>query len=86
MDVKRALAAYIIGRSRGWEAARKAEVAAHLTDDGGERADRSSRPPVSSLPGPSRRSGRFGVPIPDSLVYDRGPGTWRYRLDGGSHD
>ena len=70
-DFRRALAAYVSGRNGGWDSELKVPPRA--------------APPVSASeetslePLPHR-----GVPVPLRLGFERGPGTWRSRLEDAS--
>ena len=75
MDTKRALAAYISGRNGGWDSELKLVPTAAA---GAARRDLVEtagvvEPPVHA-----------GVPVPMTLAFERGPGTWRRRLQNAS--
>lgn len=73
MDLKRALAAYVSGRNGGWDSELKSVpgdaplTEAAIVDD--------------ATPGDGAPPTHAGVPVPDRLVFERGPGTWRSRLE-----
>lgn len=77
MDHKRALAAYVSGRNGGWDSELKSVPAGPThTEDAlaGAAPASDGAPPVHA-----------GVPVPDRLAFERGPGTWRGRLEDVSH-
>jgi len=66
-DLKRALAAYVSGRNGGWDSELKSPPVDAL---------QMAEPPIGIEP-----SVRTPVPVPLRLGFDRGPGTWRSRLE-----
>lgn len=90
LNLKRALRAYVHGHDRGWEAERKAELAAG--DEEGylgsgqalARGEQTERPGAGSdaapEPGKAREGRRYGVPVPEELDFHRGADTWRDRI------
>ena len=73
-DLNRALRIYVAGRSRAWTADEKREAA------GGEvRRGSAGRVPTAGV----KAETRIGVPVPESLQFHRGPGTWRGEMPGG---
>jgi len=73
-DLKKALRIYISGRNRAWTADEKREAAGSDTP-----RELSHRDPTAEL----EPETRIGVPVPDSLQFHRGPGTWRGEMPGG---
>jgi hypothetical protein len=73
-DLKKALRIYVAGRNRAWTADEKRaaagdEIRAVAFD--AEPADAEETMPQA------------GVPVPESLRFHRGPGTWRPEIPGG---
>jgi hypothetical protein len=77
-DLNRALRIYVAGRNRAWTADEKREAAGGDVRRGpavtGPTADPDADPDAET---------RTGVPVPDSLQFHRGPGTWRGEMPGG---
>jgi hypothetical protein len=73
-DLNKALRIYIAGRNRVWTADEKREAA----------GSEAPRQPTGQESTPSVEAEvRIGVPVPDSLQFHRGPGTWRGEMPGG---
>lgn len=68
MDLKRALAAYVSGRNGGWDSELKSPPVDELRP--AEWQSIVVEPPAHA-----------GVPVPLRLGFERGPGTWRSRLE-----
>jgi hypothetical protein len=73
-DLKKALRIYVAGRNRAWtademRAAAGDEVLALAVDAESEHAEGAIL--------------QVGVPVPESLRFHRGPGTWRPEIPGG---
>ena len=73
-DLSKALRIYVAGRNRAWTADEKREAAG-----GGARRGPAGRVPAESV----EQETRIGVPVPESLQFHRGPGTWRGAMPGG---
>ena len=71
LDWRRALAAYVSGRNGGWDS--------ELKSPPRSAPALSESDPVGIEP--PRHS---GVPVPLRLGFERGPGTWRSRLEDAS--
>lgn len=72
-DLKRAFAAYVSGRNGGWDSEQKLPPTAEGSD--------SNRSQGAT---PSGATSRYGVPVPKTLAFQRGPGTWRRNVEDGS--
>lgn len=68
-DFRRAVRAYVMGHDRIWEAERK------LGRDVTGVAEETPEPEPHGEPEPPR----YGVPVPRTLRFHRGPSTWRDR-------
>jgi hypothetical protein len=92
LNLKQALRAYVHGHDRGWDADRKAELAAEGEDEGftgagqalesGERtgpADGDGRDD-DARPDETGKGSRYGVPVPETLDFHRGAAIWRDRI------
>ena len=73
-DLNKALRIYVTGRNRAWTADEKREAAG-----GDARRGKPVRAPTAGVEGEERT----GVPVPESLQFHRGPGTWRGEMPGG---
>lgn len=66
-DFRRALGAYVLGHDRIWETERK------LGREVAGVAEEAPRPEWHGEPPPPR----YGVGVPHTLAFHRGPSTWR---------
>ena len=73
VDLKRALAAYVAGRNGGWDSELKS-----VSADGTPAAEPDADDEPSGRVEPAAH---VGVPVPERLAFERGPGTWRTRLE-----
>lgn len=75
LDLKRALAAYVSGRSGGWDS----ELKSPREEQRPASFDANSAPAAKA-------AAPYGVAVPERLGFERGPGTWRRRLAEASDD
>ena len=73
-DLRKALRIYVAGRSRAWTADEKREAAGDVIQSASRMTDPAPEVDVET---------KFGVPVPRTLEFHRGPGTWRGELPGG---